>query len=485
MVDSVPAEARWLEVQTEHFDIYGDISEREAAAYAMQLERFDHLLRTIANFPSKLESESAKVTVYAVPLNMVQSLAHSSNIGGFYNTNVQSTLAVMPLSVPSNWDLGANHVMFHEYTHHIFLSSAEATYPSWVHEGLAEFFGTTTIRPDGTLVIGAPPQMRGWALHRQYQMTVPELLSSDGQKLSDGEIEDKYAQGWLLTHYLLLGKKRPGQYDKYLKLVAAGVPSLEAGQQAFGDLRKLGGELDIYNRTGRFATYAIPSDVSIPAPRVRTLTDCEARMMPTRIRSAVGVTEKTAPKLVPAARSAAAQCPGDAFVQRALAEVEFDAKNNNEAMAAADRALSADARNLMAMIYKGRVYARQSRWDDARVWFIKANHASPNYALPLVLYYDSYRRAGVKPTKSAVDALMRAIVLAPQDPQLRLRVAYELIEEGDLPLARKILAPVAFAPHGDGDNKALEVLKQIDAKGPASAILAQATAAKWNEIGKE
>ena len=171
-------------------------------------------------------------------------------------------------------------------------------------------------------------------------MTVPELLSSDGSKLGDAETEDKYAYGWLLTHYLLLSKKRPGQYDKYLKLVAAGVPSLEAGQQAFGDLRKLGGELDIYNRIGRFPTYAIPVDTAIAAPRVRVLTDCEARMMAPRIRSAVGVTEKTAPKLVPAARAVAAQCPTDTFVQRALAEVEFDAKNNSEAMAAADRALA-------------------------------------------------------------------------------------------------------------------------------------------------
>ena len=79
---------------------------------------------------------------------------------------------------------------------------------------------------------------------------------------------------------------------------------------------------------------------------------------------------------------------------------------------------------------------------------------------------------------------------------MRLRVAYELIEEGDLPLARKVLAPVAFAVHEKADekgtdkkadegNKALDVLRQIDAKAPADKVLALATAAKWNEIGKE
>jgi len=181
----------------------------------------------------------------------------------------------------------------------------------------------------------------------------------------------------------------------------------------------------------------------------------------------------------------AAECPNDAFVQRSLAEVEFDAKNNNESMAAADRALAVNPNELMAMIYKGRVFAREGRWDDARKWFIKANHLNPNYALPLVLYYDSFMRAGVKPPEPAINGLMRAMVLSPRSSELRLRVAYELIKEDDLAMARKILAPVAFAVHGAPDKNAVEVLKKIDAKAPASDILSQATAAKWNEIGKE
>lgn len=480
-----PAQARWIEAKTEHFTIYGDISDGQAISYAMRLERFDHLLRGIANVPSKPQSAGDRVTVYLVSLGTVQSLAHSRNIGGFYNSDAQSTLAVMPLTPPSGWDMSPDHVMFHEYAHHIFLSSTDTSYPSWVHEGLAEFFGTTTARSDGSLAIGAPPQMRGWALHNQYQMNMAELLDSDGKKLGEGEVEDKYARGWLLTHYLLLGKKRPGQYDKYLKLVASGVPSLEAGKQAFGDLGKLNNELDAYNRTNKFETFIIPVTAANVMPVIRPLTACEAKIMPTRIRSAVGVDEKSAPALVPGARSVQTQCPGDAFVERSVAEIEFDAKNDEQAMTAANRALAIDPGNIMAMVYKGRVYARQSKWDDARAWFVKANHASPDYALPLILYYDTYMRAGVTPPSSAVDGLMRAIVLAPQDDQLRLRVSYTLIREGDLALARKVLAPVAFAVHGNAGNKALEVLKKIDAGEAQSAVLADATAAKWNQLGKE
>ena len=103
---AVPAEARWVEARTQHFTLYANLSDGEAAAYAIQLERFDHLLRELTNLPAATESASDRVTVYAVPLNMVQELAHSSTIGGFYNSDVQSTLAVMPLTVPTGWDVG-------------------------------------------------------------------------------------------------------------------------------------------------------------------------------------------------------------------------------------------------------------------------------------------------------------------------------------------------------------------------------------------
>src|SRR3546814_11684303 len=74
-----------------------------------------------------------------------------------------------------------------------------------------------------------------------------------------------------------------------------------------------------------------------------------------------------------------------------MAEIEYDAKNNAEAEAAADRALALDPKLVVAMIYKGRVLARRAAeskqaddWKAARSWFIKANHADPDFALPLV-----------------------------------------------------------------------------------------------------
>src|SRR3546814_6345289 len=77
--------------------------------------------------------------------------------------------------------------------------------------------------------------------------------------------------------------------------------------------------------------------------------------MPYRIRSARGVDKKMAAELVGEARPVAARYAGDAFVQRAMAEIEYDAENDAEAEAAADRALALDPGLVPAMLYKGQI----------------------------------------------------------------------------------------------------------------------------------
>jgi predicted Zn-dependent protease len=139
----------------------------------------------------------------------------------------------------------------------------------------------------------------------------------------------------------------------------------------------------------------------------------------------------------------------------------------------------------MGMVYKGRVLARQGQWAEARKWFVKANRANPDYALPLVLYYDSFMRSNQAPTPAAVKGLLRAIVLVPQDDSLRLRVGYALLRQGDLATARAVLAPIAFSAHARPDNPALLVVRKLDEGAGAKAALAEADKAKWNEIGKE
>jgi len=484
-----PAQAEWVEASSDHFLVYGDLKPAEAADFAEQLERVDKLLRLVTATPDTPAERANKVTIFFVPdMASVQRLygAGGGDVGGFYRPDAQGSLAVTPRSLGRIGEyMQPQSVLFHEYAHAILISGQRAAFPKWINEGLAEFFGTVDPRPDGNLVLGRLPMIRGFALAEQKQMSAEELLTSDQRQLDGTGVGHLYARSWAMIHMLMLNMGRAGQLDTYMRLVGEGVPSLEAGRKAFGDLGKLDSDLKVHLRSRKFPSIVVPaSKVAGGRASVRTLSSCEAKIMPVRVRSAVGVDEKSAGAVAIQARKAAAGCEGNAFVQRTLAETEYDAKNNAQSAAAADRALGLDPANVMAMVYRGRVEARAGKWADARKWFVKANRSNPDYALPMVLYHDSFSAAGQVPSEAAQNGLLRALVLVPQDSSIRTRIVMSAVQRGDLELARSALLPLATAPHAKADAPPAKILQMIDQKKGKDEILKAINDAKWTEVTK-
>ncbi|HEY0629141.1 MAG TPA: hypothetical protein VGD23_07410, partial [Sphingomicrobium sp.] len=186
---------------------------------------------------------------------------------------------------------------------------------------------------------------------------------------------------------------------------------------------------------------------------IRPLSAGEATIMDVHIRSRRGVNEKVAPGIAAAARKAAAPFPNDPFVQAALAEAEYDAGNYVAAEAAADRALAANPNYVRGLIYKGRARMELAKgksgadWKEIRSWFAKANRLDTENAEPLMLYYRSFGEAGVTPTKNAVEGLLYAVALVPQDNELRVNAVRQMLVDGRLNEARSLFAPLAFRPH--------------------------------------
>ncbi|MCW3798845.1 DUF1570 domain-containing protein [Sphingomonas sp. BN140010] len=479
-----PASAEWVEASSDHFLVYGDLKPAEASEFAEQLERVDKLLRAVTNTPDSAAERANKVTVYFVSdLGTVERLAGRDDVAGFYKPGAQGALAVTPRSMGTVSEyMRPQQVLFHEYFHAILLGGAKVAYPLWVSEGLAEFFGTVEPRPDGSLLLGGLPQSRGFALAEQNQMSAEELLTADKRRLGGTDQDHLYARGWAMVHMLMLNKARAGQLDTYMRLIGDGAPSLDAGKRAFGDLGKLDSDLRVHLRSRKFPSIAVPAaKVSGGKATVRTLSACQAKIMPVRVRSAVGVNEQTAAKVAQQARTAAAGCENDGFVQRALAETEYDAKNNAAAAAAAERALALDPNNMMALVYRGRVYARAGDWANARKFFVRANRVNPDYALPLVLYHDSFTAAGQTPSKAAQDGLLRALVLVPQDEAVRTRVIVAAIRQGDMATARSALVTLAAAPHAKPDAPAAKILGMIDQNQDKATILAAIDKTNWKD----
>lgn len=479
----------WREVTTDHFNIYGDVSEEKIRTFAERMERIDAAMRQLLK-----TTKTERVTVYAVEdIDAVQKLAGRSNVGGFYVPTAQGSYIVTPLKAEGNSIVRnvARTILFHEYTHHMMLSNLNQYYPGWVTEGMAELFSTADFNDDGSVTLGATPTMRNYSVGDMNRWSVEQLLTSDSRKIPNNQLVERYIRGWALCHYLLIGGKRNGQFAAYIDKINAGVAPLDAGKQVFGDLKKLNAELETYIRQAKIpgVTFVPDSVKNGVKMDVRNLSEGEAKMMPVRLRSAVGVNAETAPKVAAQGAKIAAQYPNNAWVQRAMAEMAYDAKQLNEAEAAADRALAVEPDNLMAMVYKGRVYAKRAKaqndpalWKEARRWFLKANKVNADMPLPFVLYYDTYVASGAAAPDAALNGLLRATVLVPQDSSINMRIGYALIQKGDLKGARTILAPVGFNPEGGEDNPAKKIIAAIDEGKSAADIAALAKKEKLDKV---
>jgi Flp pilus assembly protein TadD len=225
----------------------------------------------------------------------------------------------------------------------------------------------------------------------------------------------------------------------------------------FGDFGELDDELERYMRQPRMLSMVFRAEQVASGPvTVRRLREGEAEMMPVRIRSRRGVTTEQAAELLVDAREVAAEYPDDPAVLAALAEAEYDAGNDAEAIAAADKALALDPAQTNAYVQKGYALFRRAAEADDRAAayreaigpFVELNRIENDHPLPLVYFHRSFVERGAEPSELAQHGLERAAELAPFDLGLRFSVAIQHLQGGRAAQARSDLVPIAYNPHG-------------------------------------
>jgi len=489
LLASMPAAARaeWREASSRHFLVYSEGSEQSLRDFATKLEKFDKAMRLRLSLDDVDLGPANRITVFVVDdREAVQRLGRrrNSNVAGFYSGRAGGSIAVVPRVSGAGGlnDLDPAVILLHEYSHHIMLLNATYAYPAWFREGFAEFNSTARFEKDGSIGFGAAANHRAWGLLGRSPLPIELLFDPTRRKLSQSEWEATvYGRGWLLTHYLMFEKKRVGQLAAYVAALNRGKASVEAAEAAFGDLEALDDELKAYLNQRRIPYLQIRPDVLAIEPiALRTLRPGEAAIMEERMRSRVGVTAEDAARVARDLREAAAPFPNDPAVQAALAEAELDAGNIDAAEAAADRAVAADPGNVHALLYRARAALARAKaapaeaaWKEARRRIAQANRADPNDPRPLMLFYQSFAAQGVAPTRNAVEGLLQAFELAPQDKGLRMNVAHQLLVDGRAAEARAALTPVAFDPHGGPlARKVAAIIAGLDSGGTKAALQA-------------
>jgi Flp pilus assembly protein TadD len=110
-----------------------------------------------------------------------------------------------------------------------------------------------------------------------------------------------------------------------------------------------------------------------------------------------------------------------------------------------------------------------------RDWFLKANKLDTENAEPLELYYESYGAARQAPTPNAIDALVYAMSLAPQDEQVRMNATMALLSEGKTADAQKAFVLIGYQPHlppqtREWADKVIQAMAKGDPKGALTLI---------------
>jgi len=470
-----PTRAEWRQARTDHFILTIDDTENGARDFAIRLERFDAALRKLYNVGSSGE-KLRPITIYAFGNDLFNATCRCPGALAYYKPRASGSF-ILTQFVPNvdrkakigGWSTQA--LLLHEYTHHFTFSNFPIAYPMWFQEGFAEFNANSSFEDDGSIIIGYPANYRAEGLQNGGDsLSMKRLLAPERFGYPDGDT--LYGRGWLLTHYLMLNPARSGQLATYLSEMNKGVPSLEAGQKAFGDLKKLDAELDAYRRRSLFAPLRVSPSGPITVT-VATMSPGTGAMLPTYALMLDGVEKDRRLGIAMTAEGIAKRYPDDAVVQAELAEIEYMAQRYDRADSAADRALAIDPKNISALVRKGQVAVVRANvakskdgavWNAARGWYLKANRIDPNRVMPLYLYYRSFVAAKEKPSVSAVNALRRAMVLAPESTGIALALGRQMLLDGDAAFARRLFEPIAFAPHGMREkNTPLAVIKLIDA----------------------
>ena len=479
------AHAAWLKARSQHFTIYSESNEAKLRDFAQKLEKFDCLLRRVTGIDNP--DAGSPVHVYLLSSDAkVKALARNPNLNGFYTTSNRFAFAVLARGAKtSEFDVGAEEVLFHEYSHHFMLHHFPAAYPAWYVEGFAEFFSVVKFPKDGSIEFGQIPMVRAPTLVQDSPYPLNQLFARDTEGLGLRDGDRYYGTAWLLTHYFQYRADRRAEISHYLGDLSAGVPDMKLDSYFAGGVSGLEKDLRAYMRQRLAASRLAANAVTIGEIAISPIDPAQGALIEDELRLMNHPPTEEIPQIADAIRATAAKFPASAYALALLAEAELKAEKKDEALADADRAIAIDpalsrAYSVRAEVLLDRAYDSDSEadWKVARAAIVKANHADTEDPVPLALFYRFHQlKSGPMPT-IGYDGLAKAFALLPQNPEYRANYAGALAARGDYVNASRLLNPLAYSPHPSGMRDwAVRQKAEYDERAKAQPIPAKSALA--------
>ncbi|HXY00587.1 MAG TPA: DUF1570 domain-containing protein [Candidatus Limnocylindrales bacterium] len=264
LVTSVPAfpagKDAWIEVRSPNFTVISNAGEKEARKIADQFEQFREMFHS--SFKAMRVDLGKPLIIFAArDENALKQLLPSYweakgrvHPGGIYAQGEDRHFVALRTDI-----VGENpyEVVYHEYTHAI-LNLNFRNLPLWLSEGLAEFYGNSTIYKN-FVSVGRISRGRLRVLQEGRLIPIETLLQADLHSPYYNE-EDRaslfYAESWAIVHYLLTDPEASKRQllVNFLKAWDASGNQLEAAAKAFGDLKQFSEAMEAYSHQQLFYT---------------------------------------------------------------------------------------------------------------------------------------------------------------------------------------------------------------------------------------
>jgi hypothetical protein len=353
---STGAEHAWREIDSPHFTVICNASEKDGRDAAADLER---IRTTVARVLPGVRQEpnvpiiafvTAEEDTFATLVPIYRERPQGSKPNSIFQPGRDWNFIVMRVAFRVSSEY---HLKFDYAGMVAGLSFPRA--PLWLRSGFAQFFAISEITDDYAKVGQAAP--RYIARLAGGSLTPPKRLVTVGTNSPEYKDPEKRwefdAESWGLFHYLMLGDEgaHRKQLQNYLQLLSQGKRYLEAAEGAFGDLGKLQDKLEAYyhRRTLPFAHVDVPHQDS--SSRLETHALSTAASNAWLAEYYLRFRRKTEAK--PLIDSALAESSAPGIAHEAMGIYDLGEADYENALKEFSAATAADSSLYLAYYYKG------------------------------------------------------------------------------------------------------------------------------------
>lgn len=434
----------WVAVRSPNFVIVTNAGESSAKQTAIQFEQIRSLFRDALPLAKNhngpvvtiLAAKNEKTLQELLPEYWAKGHAHPAGI--FVQAMNQFYIALeLDVEGPNPYE-----TIYHEYYHSLTMPYAPNT-PTWLAEGLADFFGNSQIEGK-TAIMGEASGPLLYQLQGQRLLPLDTLFhvnQSSPYYNESSKVTLFYAESWALVHYLMIGDNQAhkGMLTAYLNALGNGATEEDAAKQGFGDLNKLQNALGSYIQRNSYYQFrlAAPAKVADSDLHVRVLSEADVDAYEGGFAETRGHSEEAKTKL----DRAVELDPKNALAQANMAIAEFFMGKRSEALDSASKAIALDPGNMLTRYL--RAYLAYNEEPGAKNPQIEedlraAIAGSPEFAPPYGLMAFYLTTQGADLTEALTDA-QRAISIEPGNSEYRVAEAQVLMEMQNFDAARKAL----------------------------------------------